>query len=271
MTVWPLPRRRWDRLAETAGWGLSGTAVTVALACTLVWAELRAGAARGLDSAILLELDPLPPVAALPAPPPAPPAAAPPPPETPAPDALPDLPDPAPAPAVADTAPLPPMARTDAPPPLADPAPPAPVADPALADARPRARPDRARPVQPAKSHSTDAPAAETASSQPPSTAQSRAGAQDARAQWGAAIRKKVERRKAYPKAARGARGEVVVKMTVSRSGALEAVAIARSSGNDALDQAALTAVRRTGGFPAAPDQVTGDRQVFSLPMQFAP
>lgn len=266
MTAWPLPRRRWDRLAETAGWGLSGTAVTVALASTLAWAELRAGAATGLDSAILLELDPLPPVAALPAPPPAPPAAAPPPPDTPAPDALPDLPDPAPAPAVPDTAPLLPITQTDAPPPLADPAPPAPVADPAMAEARPRARPARAKPTQPA-----EAPAVETASSQPPSTAQSRAGAQDARAQWGAAIRKKVERRKAYPKAARGASGEVVVKMTVSRSGALEAVAIARSSGNAALDQAALTAVRRTGGFPAAPDQVPGDRQVFSLPMQFAP
>ncbi|QLQ20903.1 MAG: energy transducer TonB [Exiguobacterium profundum] len=135
-----------------------------------------------------------------------------------------------------------------------------------MADARPRARPEKARPVQPAESA-----AVETASAQPPSTAQSRVGAQDARAQWGAAIRKKVERRKAYPKAARGASGEVVVKMTVSRTGALEAVAIARSSGNAALDQAALTAVRRTGGFPAAPDQVTGDRQVFSLPMQFAP
>lgn len=271
MTAWPLPRRRVDRLAEAGGWGLSGAAVTVALAGTLFWAELQAGSDRGLDTAILLELDPLPPVAALPAPPPAPPAAAPPPPDTPAPDALPDLPDPAPAPAVPDTAPLPPMARTDAPPPLADPAPPAPVADPALADARPRARPERARPVQTAEAPAPARPAAESASAQPQSAAQSRAGAQDARAQWGAAIRKKVERRKAYPKAARGARGEVVVKMTVSRSGVLEAVAVARSSGNAALDEAALSAVRRTGGFPAAPDQVTGDRQVFSLPMQFAP
>ena len=279
--AWHPPRRRRDRLAEAAGWVLSFALATSALAGALVWAERRAGATDGEEAAILLELDPLPPVAAVPAPPPSPPASAIDPPKALLPDAdepLPDLPKPEAVPMPAPEAPATAKASADLLPEAADPPPPlvTDLADPTLAGARPRARPDRPelpqpQPQAPAQEQATMPSETAAAPAQPPSTAVSRAGAADAQAQWGAAIRKKVERRKAYPKAARGAEGEVIVKRTISRAGTLESVSVARSSGNAVLDEAAMSAVRRAGRFPAAPQTLTGARHVFSLPIRFAP
>ena len=62
-----------------------------------------------------------------------------------------------------------------------------------------------------------------------------------------------------------------MVKMTMTHAGTLESVSVARSSGNAVLDEAAMSAVRRAGRFPAAPQTLTGARHVFSLPIRFAP
>ncbi|MFV1493531.1 TonB family protein [Phaeobacter sp. JH18-32] len=86
---------------------------------------------------------------------------------------------------------------------------------------------------------------------------------------WGAKIRARIERRKRYPSGARG-NGRVVVRLTVARSGQLISHRIARSSGNAALDQAALQAVARAANFPAAPRQLTLSQMTFSLPMDFS-
>lgn len=50
------------------------------------------------------------------------------------------------------------------------------------------------------------------------------------------------------------AKGDVVVSFTVTSSGGLGGVSIARSSGVAALDSAAIAAVRRAAPFPAIPD-----------------
>ena len=94
---------------------------------------------------------------------------------------------------------------------------------------------------------------------------------QDLRASWGAAIRKKIERRKSYPRGAGKAAGTVTVQLTVTRAGGLATVALARSSGHPVLDAAALSVVRQAGGFPKAPAGLTEPSYVFTLPITFAP
>ncbi|TQS71499.1 TonB family protein [Rhodobacteraceae bacterium] len=159
--------------------------------------------------------------------------------------------------------------------------------------ARPKARPDRpkpapkktARPQQtqrdaPVREKASTSSAAQRAAGQGNRGAQGQQGqakaatvskAQSAnlQAQWGAQIRQRIERRKRYPSAARGASGRVVVRVSVTRSGQLAGVSLAQSSGNGAIDQAAVQAVQRAGRFPAAPSGLGGASYSFSLPMTF--
>ncbi|WP_157973463.1 TonB family protein [Tropicimonas sp. IMCC34043] len=88
---------------------------------------------------------------------------------------------------------------------------------------------------------------------------------------WGATIRARIERYKRYPSAARRAEGTTTVALTVARDGRLSTVSVARSSGNAALDQAAIAAVRQAGRFPAAPKGLTDASYRFSLPIRFDP
>lgn len=101
-----------------------------------------------------------------------------------------------------------------------------------------------------------------------PSATLSKARRNDLTARWGAAIRTRVERRKSYPAAARGASGTVTVRLTVSRAGQLASVSVVSSSGHPPLDQAALRAVQ-SARFPAAPDGLTDASYSFTLPMKF--
>lgn len=87
---------------------------------------------------------------------------------------------------------------------------------------------------------------------------------------WGATIRARVERRKSYPSAAGRAAGTVTVALTVGRTGTLAAASVIRSSGNAALDAAALAAVRGAGRFPAAPPELTKSGYSFSIAIKFS-
>jgi protein TonB len=87
-------------------------------------------------------------------------------------------------------------------------------------------------------------------------------------ASWGAEIRARVEARKETPASLR-ASGRPVVRITVTRGGALESVTVIRSSRVAALDAAALRAVRRAGRFPAAPARLDRARASFDLPISF--
>jgi len=68
---------------------------------------------------------------------------------------------------------------------------------------------------------------------------------------------------------ARGARGTAVVSFGVSRSGGLSYVRLGRSSGSPALDQAALSAVRRAAPFPPPPAGAPASKLGFSVPFYF--
>ncbi|AHD08616.1 energy transducer TonB [Phaeobacter gallaeciensis] len=86
---------------------------------------------------------------------------------------------------------------------------------------------------------------------------------------WGAKIRARVERNKRRTSGTR-ATGRVLLRLTVARNGQLISYRIAKSSGNAALDQAALKAVARARRFPAAPKQLTLNQMTFNLPITFS-
>lgn len=88
-------------------------------------------------------------------------------------------------------------------------------------------------------------------------------------AEWGAQIRSRIERKKRYPTGAGGAQGKVTVQLRVARSGALQSVGVARSSGSAALDRAAVQAVKAAGKFPSAPTALTDAAYTFNLSISF--
>lgn len=83
-------------------------------------------------------------------------------------------------------------------------------------------------------------------------------------------VERKVSRSLRYPKGANGARGEVHVSFTLDASGNLIRVAVARSSGHEVLDQAALATVQRAAPFPAFPQGTPRNQWDFSIPLAFS-
>lgn len=65
-------------------------------------------------------------------------------------------------------------------------------------------------------------------------------------------------------------RGEVLVSFTVSRNGSVSGVRIARGSGSQQLDQAALATVNRAAPFPPIPEASGRANWTFSLPIAFS-
>lgn len=139
-------------------------------------------------------------------------------------------------------------------------------------ETRPRARPDpKAKTATPAPRAS---PPAQRASGQG-SSAQSGQGAAQvqsgggnsasALAEWGGRIRAAVQRAQTRPRT--NARGVVRLRLAVTAGGQLAGVSMTASSGNAALDQAALRAVQRAR-LPRAPGGVSGTHQ-FNLPVGF--
>ena len=166
----------------------------------------------------------------------------------------------------AQQAPLPQIDLTVAPPP-SDVAP--------SVSPRPKGRPETPKQARaPARAAEAASGAGSNASSGTASTAPSAAATASgtspaALSQWGGAIRNSIERGKRYPRGTR-ASGVVRLSIRVGTNGALAGVAIAGSSGDAALDRAALTAVQRAR-LPAAPNGVATGSQTFTLPMTFRP
>ncbi|MEM6577397.1 MAG: TonB family protein [Pseudomonadota bacterium] len=86
-------------------------------------------------------------------------------------------------------------------------------------------------------------------------------------AQWGAAIRNRVERRKYYPSGTR-AKGTTLLRVKLTRMGDLVSVSVTRSSGTAMLDTAAIGAVKGAR-FPSAPNGLKEPTYIFNLPLAF--
>lgn len=82
-------------------------------------------------------------------------------------------------------------------------------------------------------------------------------------------VQAKVTRSAKYPSKARGENGEALVSFTVNAGGSVVKVALARSSGNAALDTAALAAVDRAAPFPPIPEAAGRSTWSFTVPLYF--
>ncbi len=85
-------------------------------------------------------------------------------------------------------------------------------------------------------------------------------------AKWHAGIRTRIERKKRAPRNCH-ASGTATLRLKIATSGQLVGLALLKSSGNGALDKAALTAAKGAR-LPAAPRGVTGATSV-NLPIRF--
>lgn len=134
----------------------------------------------------------------------------------------------------------------------------------------PRPRPPRASAPDPAPAApAAAARVAESGGGAPAGGSAARPALSDAEAdalrRWGLAIRATIERRAA--RRARGDRGRVVADLSVTRTGALRSVRLARSSGSERFDRAALALIEAAAPFPPAPAGV-GETARFTIPIE---
>lgn len=108
-------------------------------------------------------------------------------------------------------------------------------------------------------------PAAQSAAKSDPAASAGEAKA--LKADWGSKVRARINRKVALP--ADSAPGTVKVRLEIAASGALLAVGIAQSSGQAALDAAALKAVKSAAPFARAPKGLSEPSYSFSLPITF--
>lgn len=172
------------------------------------------------------------------------------------------------------------LPTAEPPPPMPEPVAQKPSAPAPVAEAPPETKPETktAKAEVPAKpAQKTVAKAAEPAAAPAPqpaaqSTAKSdpAASAGEAKAlkaDWGSKVRARINRKVALP--ADSAPGTVKVRLEIAASGALLAVGIAQSSGQAALDAAALKAVKSAAPFARAPKGLSEPSYSFSLPITF--
>lgn len=85
-------------------------------------------------------------------------------------------------------------------------------------------------------------------------------------ASWQRQVQRRLNNAKRYPRSAGGATGTALVRFTISAGGGLAGVSLVQSSGNPALDQAAVDAVTRAAPFPPPP---SGGSETLGVPVDF--
>ena len=175
----------------------------------------------------------------------------------------PPMPEPMPEPvAQKPAAPAPKAIKPKAPAPVAE-APPETKPETKTAKAEVPAKPVQ-KAAEPAAAPAPQ-PAAQSAAKSDPAASAGEAKA--LKADWGSKVRARINRKVALP--ADSAPGTVKVRLEIAASGALLAVGIAQSSGQAALDAAALKAVKSAAPFARAPKGLSEPSYSFSLPITF--
>ena len=89
------------------------------------------------------------------------------------------------------------------------------------------------------------------------------------RANWQTELFQHLDRHKRYPKERQQKTAEIAVRFTLDRMGRVLSVAIEKSSGDTAFDEAALAMVRRSDPVPAPPPLIADEGLSFTLPVTF--
>jgi protein TonB len=87
-------------------------------------------------------------------------------------------------------------------------------------------------------------------------------------ASWKGDLIAELNRHKRYP-AGSSANGTALVAFSINRSGAVTSARLARSSGDSALDQEAVSLPRRASPLPRPPDGVGGGTIALTVPIRF--
>lgn len=97
------------------------------------------------------------------------------------------------------------------------------------------------------------------------------AAAPATQAEWSQAVQRRITSRLDFPREARDITGPVRVslKITVRRDGTIDDIAVARSSGNDAVDKATVGMVWRAGPLPAFSADMPEAKTSLMLPVRF--
>jgi protein TonB len=111
-----------------------------------------------------------------------------------------------------------------------------------------------------------DAPEAPKSTTLAQGTAESR---QRARVTWQKELLAHLNKYKRYPVERSQKSSEILVTLNLDRTGRVLAVNVAKSSGDEAFDHAALTMVERASPVPAPPPLVADEGLSFSLPVIF--
>lgn len=91
------------------------------------------------------------------------------------------------------------------------------------------------------------------------------------RAGYGSQLASWLNRFKQYPALARrrGIEGDAKVRLVIERSGALLSSSLHEASGSTLLDESALAMVKAASPFPRVPDELSGERFEFEVPVAF--
>lgn len=179
--------------------------------------------------------------------------------------------------------------ESEAPPPPPEPSPPAPqppapaappVSQPSIAPAVVQAQaapaqaagPIVANPAPPAPVVS--APSVSVPVAGPPAPTPPPAAAKTGRSHsvaYSALVRRHLESFKAYPRSAKRRREEGTATLTfvIDRQGRVLTARLAKSSGHEALDQAALEMVQAADPLPVPPPDIAGERIEMTVPAEF--
>ncbi|CCE10978.1 Energy transducer [Bradyrhizobium sp. STM 3843] len=96
-------------------------------------------------------------------------------------------------------------------------------------------------------------------------------GARAGQASWNREVEARLARAAAYPADGGGASGTAMVSVAIDRNGRLRSHRLARSSGAQALDRAAMSIVERAQPYPPFPPAMTQSQVTLNVPLHLRP
>lgn len=125
---------------------------------------------------------------------------------------------------------------------------------------KPQARPKQQQQPQQARAKQAQQAAA---------PAPAKAGANVSPARWQSRVNAHLNRYKRFPSGARS-QGTVAVRFTIDPGGRVLAASVSQTSGDAALDQAAVDLVRRASPVPAPPPAIARSKMTLSVPIRYS-
>jgi protein TonB len=139
------------------------------------------------------------------------------------------------------------------------------------APAKPQPVKDVKKPIKKRLVEASRASKADRIAPESPTVSSSASAAAAAAASYRTMLVAHLQRFKQYPAGANGARGRPSVSITITRSGRVTRSRLVQSSGNGAIDQAALALIQRAQPMPPFPPEMREASETFTAPFIYKP